>query len=126
MQTENLQAITIENLCSEYSTESRYIGRHTRLRGEVEKKMNAQFSKLQSVFRRKLTLALAGSGSSVMRAHVWASVDHSKRPVTVLPIASAAILIRKGVEVHLSFIATTANITAETGKLMRAAAAFNS
>lgn len=88
----------------------------------VKTQLDEQFAELQTLLRQKLSRICRGSCAVVIRYRVWASIDHSKRPVTVMPISSGTISIRKGIEIQWSYKATEENIIAETDKLKAAVA----
>jgi hypothetical protein len=90
----------------------------------VKTQLDEQFIGLQQFLRRKLSTVCRGTGAVVMRSRVWASIDHSKRPVTVTAISSGNVLIRKGWELSWSYLASEANIIAETDKIKAAIAAL--
>lgn len=115
----------VDRLCFHYSAASVDRDTRSRSRDKIEDLLNAEMAGMQKHFRRKLTAAVKGSGASVMRSRVWALVAHGKTPVTITPIASAAIFVRKGFEIHLLFTATEENINDETGQLKAAIAALN-
>jgi hypothetical protein len=115
----------VDRLCAHYSAASADRETCNRRRDKIEELLDAEMAGMQKHFRRKLSAAIKGSQSTVMRSRVWALVAHGKTPVTITPIASATILVRKGVEIHLSFVATEGNISAETGRLKAAIAALN-
>ena len=68
----------------------------------VKTQLDDQFTGLQAFLRQKLSRVCRGSGAVVLRSRVWASIDHSKRPVTVMPISSGTINVRKGIELQWS------------------------
>lgn len=118
-----MSTFSLEELCAHYSEAlSDQATANCRLNLCAEE-MDARCAGLQTKFRRELTIALRGSGARVMRARVYALVDHSVRPVKIRPVASATILVRKGVEVSLHFEATPKNIALEVNALARAVAA---
>ena len=110
----------VDRLCRAYSeTNSQHHIVQQRV-DKIERLLDVEMSGMQKLFRRKLAVAIRGSGSIVMRARVWASIAHGTTPVTITPIASAAILVRKGVSIHISFIATEDNIVRECARISEA------
>ena len=114
----------IDNLCRDYSIAERDDRVASRLKGKINEQLTAEFGKLQTLFRRRLSRAVKFPPSTVQHPRVWASIAHGKTPVTVTPIATATIFVRKGIEIHLSFVATADNIEFETSKLKAAVEAF--
>ena len=124
MKTINQNAI--DRLCLTYSTSLNVRQSIDAEQEMVSRLLDEEMLKLQTLFRRKLNRALLGRGAKVMRSSVYALIAHGKFPVTVTPIACASILVRKGVEIHLSFVATEKNISEEMSKLAPAVHALNS
>jgi hypothetical protein len=114
----------IDNLCRDYSIADRDYKIACSLKIKINEQLTAEFAKLQTMFRRKLSRAVKFPPSTVHYPRVYASIAHGKTPVTVTPIASATICVRKGVEIHLSFVATADTIEFETSKLKAAIEAF--
>ena len=115
----------IDRLCSAYSkTQDDYLGASSR-RSKIKNLLDAEFAKLKTLFRRRLSRAVKWPTATVSRQRVWVSFDHSKLPVTVTPIASASISARKGVTIELSFVATVENIEAECAALAAALSFWN-
>lgn len=113
-------------LCREYTKSNAKSLRAADDIKRVEDKLQAVCAVAETDFRRRLARSLRGLGCSVMRCRVWHLINHGKSPVDVLPVASAKILVRKGIEVELDFIASEMNIEAELNKLKAAVSAFNS
>ena len=113
-----------EQLCAQYSAQSKKIQTHQAERDFIESLLDDQCAGLQKEFRRKLSKATRATGATVMRARCWHLIAHGKSPVSVTPIASATILARKGIEIGISFVATSENINAEVSKLSAALIAF--
>jgi hypothetical protein len=109
----------IDYLCRDYSIADRDYGIACHRKDKINKQLTAEFAKLQTLFRRKLSRAVKWP-STVQNPRVWASIAHGKTPVTVTPIARDTIFVRKGVEIRLSFVATADNIEFETSKLKAA------
>jgi len=107
----------IDRICRAYSdTNAEYAGVSSR-KEKITNLMDAEFSKLQTLFRRTLSKSLRLTGASVMHPRVWALIAHGKKPVTVTPIASVTICVRQGVEIRLSFVATEENIRNEVRRV---------
>ena len=126
-QFENMNLINqteIDRLCRAYSDENANLHRFTSRQDKIEELLNAEFKKLQTLFRRKLSRVVKCPPSHVQHSRVWSLIAHGKTPVTVTPIASATIFVRMGIDVHLSFVATEENIEKETRALAAAIAGF--
>jgi len=108
-------------LCLEYTNQLREERRLRMAQETTSELLDAACSDLQKLWRRELTRAVKGTNALVYRARVWANVDHSKRPVTVMPIASATVNLRQGHEVTVSFRATEEAIRAEAALIARIA-----
>ena len=115
----------VAELCLQYSAANHADAIATRKTSLIREELDAVCKVAQTSFRRRLARTLVGMNVSIMRCRVWNLIEHGKNPVTVIPVATAEILIRKGVRVELDFIASDLNIEIELKKLAAAVHAFN-
>ena len=119
-----INPVRVSTLCKVYSRLTGEGYENDKARSAIREELDFELGALQKLLRRKINKA--AKGLSIMQCRVWANINYAVRPVTILPIASCKVLVRKGVEIELDFIATEENIEAETSKLKAAIAAFNS
>lgn len=114
----------IEELCGTYTAVNAEQWRVREALDCAQENLDDALKPLQTLFRRKLGLVCHPNKAVVLRARVFASVDHSKRPVTVTPVASGLVLVKKGVELSLNFVATRENIEEHCERLGRVIKAY--
>ena len=124
MNNKHLDEPAIKQLCLEYSRVIQEGYRYDDLQRQLCAALDVEGIHLQRLWRRALTVATRGTFICTDRARVWMNVNHSVRPVTVMPIASVHLCLRQGVSIDLSFEATPENIKREVAQLSKVLAIY--
>lgn len=109
----------IKELCRTYTTLTDHEWQVRRDKADIDEALDAALVPLQALWRRRLNAIAKRPKHHVSNARVWFSVNHSHRPVTGTPIATAEVWVNHDIQIKLHCVASRDNIEMLAAKLKR-------